>query len=72
MKLSGFLPPDRGPEEFAAQKALSETIMQMALGDEVIKRFVVDNHKGKFYYRHSREGSQGVFWIHLPAAREEA
>jgi len=37
MKLSGFLPPDRGPEEFAAQKALSETIMQMALGDEVIR-----------------------------------
>jgi PAS domain S-box-containing protein len=72
MKIAGFLPPDRGPEEFAAQKALSKTIMQMALGDEVIKKFVVDNHKGKFFYRHTGGGSQAVFWIHLPAAQEEA
>ena len=72
MNISGFLPSraDQGPEEFARQEAISKSIMQMALGEEVIKRFV-DNHKGKFY-RYAGEGSQGVFEIHLPVARGEA
>ena len=72
MKISGFLrdQADQGREEFARQEAISKTIMQMALGDEVIEKFI-DNHKGKFIKR-TGEGSQGVFEIHLPVAREEA
>jgi PAS domain S-box-containing protein len=71
-KIAGFFPDmeDQAPEEFMKQEAVSKTLVQMALADEVIKKFV-DNHKGRFF-RHTGERHQGVFEIHLPSAREEA
>ncbi len=70
-RIAGFMPDlrDQRSVGLARQEAVAKTIMQMALGDEMIKRFV-DNHKGKFF-RETGEGSLGVFEIRLPFARGE-
>ncbi|MEN6373486.1 MAG: PAS domain S-box protein [Smithella sp.] len=71
-RIAGFLPDRReqGPEGFARLEEISKTIMQMALGDEMIKKFI-HNHKGEFSIQ-TGEGFQKVFEIRLPVVQGEA
>jgi PAS domain S-box-containing protein len=67
-KIAGFLPRLDEPrsEETGTLDNASYTLMQMALGDEMIKQFV-RNHRGQ-YVRRRGKGLQEVFEIQLPAA----
>jgi PAS domain S-box-containing protein len=65
--ISGFLPRLDDPKSGDSGKldAASYTLMQMALGDEIIRHFIIQDHKGR-YDRQRGEGSREVFKIQLP------
>jgi len=66
LDISGFFPgpSDVKSSDIAMESQISQTLTEMALGEEILQTFI-GNHKG--YYKSSREGQKINFRIHLPS-----
>lgn len=69
-EISGFFPgiPKEKSEEITKRSSISHTLTEMALGEKIIRTFIEDNHRGKFY-EPKRKGEKIEFRINLPIAK---